>query len=75
MRAKTKTAAATRMSFSDTMMSVSLNKDQQLLFFKGSHLEKGNINQVDKVQDRSGRQTIPLFPIFWNEKQESKNVL
>lgn len=49
-------------------------KPATVVFLKAPDLEKGNINLGDMAQDTSGSQAIPLFPVFWKEKQESKHV-
>lgn len=47
MRAKRKTAAVTRTSLSDTMMSVQRKTDEQRLLLKASTGRSGHINHAD----------------------------
>lgn len=47
-------------------------KTSNCAVLKAPSWKKGNINQADVVQRTSGSLTILLFPVSWNEKQESK---
>lgn len=68
MRAKTR-AAATRTSFSDTMMSAQLSEKQQMWSYKGSHSKERN----HKSRGDGARHKWEFYnpPVSWNKTQES----